>query len=152
MARRGDGEDVIVYFRIAIKGQPLAQIGQAPGEVHSAEAGAGVVARELFPSVGVADAVEAMPERTQRNRRVVHPSPDNGALKSEFKVRCGLDGNFFRMDPGAHGIVMALQRSHEKIISDESYNAGDVGDVQRLNPIDAKAPNIFRIVAPGHTA
>src|SRR5271154_776077 len=114
MAWRGDGEDVIVYFRIAIEGQPLAQIGQAPGEVHSAEAGAGVVARELFRSVGVADAVEATPECTQRNRRVVNASPDDGALKSEFKVRCGLDRKFLRMDPGAHGIVMALKRPHEE--------------------------------------
>src|ERR1700689_2737726 len=99
MARRGDGEDVIVHFRIAVEGQPLAQIGQAPGEVHSAEAGAGVPGRELFPSAGVADAVEATPERTERNWFVALASPNNRAFKSEFKVRRGLDRNLFRMDP-----------------------------------------------------
>src|ERR1700733_4264609 len=109
MARRGDGKDVIVYFGIAIEGQPLGQIGQAPGEVEGTEAGAGVVARKLFPSVGIADAVDAMPERTQRNRRVVHASPNDGALKSELKVRRGLEGNLFRMDPGAHRDVVALE-------------------------------------------
>src|ERR1700728_4859226 len=139
MARRGDGEDVIVYFRIAIEGQPVAQIGQAPGEVHSAETGAGVPGRKLFPSVGVADAVETTPERTQCNGLVPLASPNNRSFKSEFKVRRGLESNFFRVDPGAHRIVVTLERSHEEVVSDQPCDAGDVRNIERLNPIDAKA-------------
>src|SRR3984957_12212620 len=129
MARRGDGEDVIVYFRIAIEGQPLGQIGQAPGEVEGTEAGAGVPGRELFPSVGVADAVEATPERTECNGLVSLASPNNRALKSEFKVRGGLERNLFRMHPGAHWIVVALERSHEEVVSDQPCDTRDVRNI-----------------------
>ena len=45
---------------------------------------------------------------------------------------------------------MALKRSHEKVVANEPRDAGDVGNVERLDPVDAKAPDIFRIVAPGH--
>src|SRR5580700_7180313 len=117
MARRGDGEDVIVYFRIVIEGRPLAEKGQAPGEINRAETSAGVTAREFFCSGGIADAVEAAPERTQCHRFVSHAAPDDRALKTDFNVGGYLERNFFGMSPGTDRIVMTLERSDEKVVA-----------------------------------
>ena len=129
VARRGNGEDIVMYFRVGIKGQPLGEVRQPPGEVNGTEAGAGIVAGEFLPSVGVADAVEAVPESTQGYGRVSHAAPDDGALKAKFEVRRWLERNLFRVCPGADRDVMTLERPHEKVIANEACDARDVGNI-----------------------
>ena len=116
MARRRDGENIIVYFRVVIKSQPAVKERQAPGKVEGAEASARILARKLLRSVCIADAVKATPEGTQRNGLVSLPPPNHRALKTNFNIGRGLERNFLRMGPGAYRIVMALSLIHISLV------------------------------------
>src|SRR5882757_4744220 len=91
-----------------------------------------------------------MPKSTQRDGRVVNTAPDDGALEAEFKVWGRLERNLFRVRPRADRHVMTLERPHKKVVADETRNARDVRNIERFNPVDPKAPDVLRIVAPGH--
>src|SRR6201992_69816 len=127
-------------------------MGQAPGEIKCAEARSGILGREFFPTAGVADAIEAAPEGTERNRLVALAAPDDRALQAHLNIRRRFERYFFRMHPGAHRVVVPLKRSGKEVVAYGTSDARDVGNEKWLDPVDAKAPDVFRVVAPGHAA
>src|SRR5665213_2922682 len=151
-ARSAGGRYVVVDDGVGVEGDVVAHKREAPGEVEGAEAGAGVVAADLFGEGGVVDVEEALEEGVDGDRSVALAAPDDGALEAELEVRCGSECEHFGMDPGVVGVGVALQGADEEGVTDGSEDSGEIRDVPGLDAVDAEGVDIFGVVAPGHAA
>ena len=148
-ARRVDGGDVVVHFAIGVEGEPVAQVGQAIGEVERSETRAGIVAAEFLSPRNVGEAEEAFQKAMQRDGDVSLAAPDDGALETEFEIFGWAEADFFDVDPRVVGLSVALERADEKVVAERAGEIGETGNVQRFDAIDAKRIDILSVVGVG---
>src|SRR5580704_8558598 len=99
--------------------------------------GSRIVPALLVGQAHIAEAGEAMPERTEREGHMVLPGEDNDTRKAEFHVPGWLETEFLSVDPRSIGVAMALQRAKHTFITKWACEIGEDRNAQRRHTIDA---------------
>ena len=86
----------------------------------------------------------------QRDGYVALAAPDDGSLEAELKVVGRAQGKHLRVHPGVVRKGVALERADEEVIAQSAEEVAEVGDVHRLDAVDAERVDVFGVVAPGH--
>src|ERR1700742_1679177 len=95
-----------------------------------------IVPALLFRQAHIAEAGEAVPERTEREGHVVLPGELNNTREAKFQVPGRLEAEFLSMDPRSIGIAMPLQRPKQPFIAKRSCDFGEYWNAQRHHTID----------------
>src|SRR5277367_5602057 len=109
--------------------------------------GPGIHPAHLLRQGHIAEADEAVPERTEGEGHFVLPGEHNDTREAEFKVPRRFEAEFLSVDPRRIRIAVALQRAEQKFIAKWSCEFGEYRNAQRRHAINAQAINGLRVVA-----
>src|SRR6185437_1581457 len=163
-AGRVDGRHVIGYFAVAIKCEPVANERETVRKIECAEARARIGAAVLLCATRRGDAEKAAQERVQVNGFVTFAAEQGRALKSEFEVVRRPEADLLDMDPriagrnhirlsgrvarvsGIRHQSVAAERSDKEVITHRANDAGEPGNIKRLNSVNLKSIEVLRVV------